>query len=149
MDEAVRMYQCLTLHVEGYLLEGQNRLMRMHWRQRREYLDNVHMLMLSEYTSTTPKPTFKGPVQITIFRAHTGTPLDRDNKVACAKPVLDSLQKLGIIENDTEEIVRELDIVQMRVAHRNGVYFTVLVDGRNPNQLEPEQETSDDQETDR
>lgn len=51
--------------------------------------------------------------KITIWR-HSSGKLDRDNKFFTSKHILDSLVKLKVLENDTEENIVSLDVNQVK-----------------------------------
>ena len=53
--------------------------------------------------------------------------LDEDNLVAGLKPIIDSLIKLGVVPNDTTDVIESIETKQVRVPHKIEQQTTILV----------------------
>lgn len=109
-------------------LHGLNKLLRMHWRERKRYQETLLLTLLSGRRAVP----IEGPLRITLERRYCRQPLDPDNCAASAKPVLDVLQRLQIIPSDSPEVVREFLTRQTKVKAKQQLGFTVTIE-----QIEP------------
>lgn len=90
-----------------------NEALRSHWTSYVRDSQRVGDALAYSLVGKKPEAPLK-TVAVSIERHSSGI-LDRDNKFFTAKHVLDNLVKLGVLENDTEEIVRELSINQVKI----------------------------------
>lgn len=124
----------LALHVVGLPLKSLNVLLRLHWRKQRKYSEAVYLAMLSEMSKISSeerrcRPWFPGQVEIEVTLYYAVHAVDAEAKFAVLKPVLDALQKLGVITDDTEDVITHLEVVQEKVAHKAEQGFRVTVTG--------------------
>jgi Holliday junction resolvase RusA-like endonuclease len=102
-----------------------NIFMRMHYRERASVFkrieNNCKKLILGK-APATPLTSY----QITFVR-HTIRPLDIDNLVASFKPVLDSLVRSGVIEDDKWEMSEFIKYRQVKVKTKKDQRVSVEV----------------------
>ena len=78
---------------------SRNGLFRMHWRARKQYCESWHWQIVAALGGNVPMcGELKSTVWIHQVRRRM---LDTDNLYASCKPLLDSLQKTGVIFDDS------------------------------------------------
>lgn len=90
-----------------------NEALRSHWTvysRESKKIESELWALLRNYMPEAPIKKSK----ITIWR-HSSGKLDRDNKFFTSKHILDSLVKLNVLENDTEENIVSLDVNQVKI----------------------------------
>lgn len=118
----------LLVHVAGIEppgLNGDRGLLRMHFKERGN-LANRLQLMLRSALGDIPIPKPKGKVRVTYVRSYLHRPMDEDNLASSAKPVLDALVALGVLEDDSPEHI-ELKALQAKRKGR-GPHFQLRVE---------------------
>lgn len=98
-----------------------NRLLRMHWTQRRRLIQRWSWLVLGAVRGrdTLPVGQFVGRVRIRVIRRSHHT-LDDDNLAGSAKVILDALKRIGVIEDDSPAHV------QLVCEQERGTEFTTV-----------------------
>ena len=100
---------------------------RKHWRvKHRESQELKRIAIFSslaerDYT-TKPFLSVLGPVNLywTIYLGKRRYMMDRDNAMATMKPAMDGLVEAGVIEGDTQDIVRAITVDQVRWSDHKG-----------------------------
>lgn len=115
----------LTVHgMEPAGMNGVQGLLRQPWHVRRNMLSNYSLIMRSK----GPLPSFKGPVDVEYFRSYRAQPMDIDNLTSSFKLIGDALVKLGVVEDDSPDILH-LTVAQGKRGGFPG-RFSVLVKPR-------------------
>jgi len=109
------------------LLPGLNRLMRMHFRDRKRMQEEVTMALMCCNTAEQRRP-IEGPVRVTYTRIYARLPLDCDNAAASAKFALDALQHLGVLPDDGPRVIVEYVVRQRKVATVKEEGFTLEIE---------------------
>lgn len=80
-----------------------NRLLRMHWYQRRRLIKKWEWLVFAEVYrfSGGPMAFPAGKVKVSITRCYRRVPLDEDNLHGAAKLILDALKACRILVDDS------------------------------------------------
>lgn len=97
-----------------FLPKSLNQALRSHWSSYAKESNLVGQLIQSRLEIKDLLDMKIKKVAVKIERHSSGS-LDRDNKFFTAKHVLDNLVKLGVIENDTEENIVELEVNQIKI----------------------------------
>ncbi|HSH24978.1 MAG TPA: hypothetical protein VLA13_05515 [Massilibacterium sp.] len=106
------MKQSIIINELAPMLNGKNGLKRMHWTKYKKVRDMWTWLIRAE------KPQkHSGKVIISFTRFSTAQP-DWDNLYASFKVIGDSLETLGIIKDDSMDIVTDLDANWKKVSKR-------------------------------
>jgi hypothetical protein len=88
----------VTLRID---LIGANKLLRMHWRERKQLrIDCLNYLLVAGVKTRTPEPV-KQRVSITRILGPRQRSFDTDNAYAACKNLLDCLQIKGMIFDDS------------------------------------------------
>tara|TARA_R110002020_G_scaffold167780_7_gene356289 strand:- start:1620 stop:1976 length:357 start_codon:yes stop_codon:yes gene_type:complete len=96
------------------LPKGPNVYMRDHWAIHRRYKVNIASLLLANMPNRNLIP---GPVRVTYTEFHARRPKDRTNLAGAYKPIEDQIVRLGILKDDTPEIVVDIQYAQEKVPH--------------------------------
>lgn len=102
-----------------------NVFMRWHYRKRHKEFCIIEKNCLAHFYKRLPE-TPLSKYQITFTR-HTIRPLDIDNLVASFKPILDSLVKGRVIEDDKWDMSEHIKYRQEKVSKRILQKVTILV----------------------
>lgn len=106
------MRQTITINELAPMLNGKKGLKRMHWAAYTKVRDKWTWLIRAE------KPQkHKGRVIISFTRFSTARP-DWDNLYASFKIIGDSLETLGVIKDDSMDVVEKLDANWKKVSKR-------------------------------
>lgn len=100
------VFSCSGLPVRG--LNGSKGLLRMHWAARRSYQNAIAAVLRSGAPDR-----IQGRVVVLYARGYRTQPMDEDNLAASAKPILDGLRAVGVVDDDSPEHVT-LRCVQRR-----------------------------------
>lgn len=95
----------LFIHVpiEPPGLNGPNGQLRAGWQRRRKHAKRIEEMLALALAETTKEPPLER-ARIEYVRSYRGRPMDaEDNLRASLKPVLDALQRLGVIVSDAPE----------------------------------------------
>jgi len=92
-------------------IKSRNSLDKAHWSVRHHYTLKWESLIYYAFKCRPPKA--KGKVMVKIKSFRTGT-LDHDNLVGGCKGILDAMKRLGLIIDDTPDLVH-VDYEQKRV----------------------------------
>lgn len=102
-----------------------NVFMRWHYRKRAKEFKRIEINCIQQILGKKPKDPLKD-FHITFTRFTTRA-LDIDNLVASFKPVLDSLVRAGVIEDDKWATTENLKYVQTKVSSKKEQKITVSV----------------------
>jgi Holliday junction resolvase RusA-like endonuclease len=89
------------------LAPSQNQLLRMHWAKRKKRQKDFEWLIVQavgNWRCRAPVPVLDG-VHITITRKSCGVEPDPDNLTASAKLILDALQRVNVIKDDSPKSI--------------------------------------------
>lgn len=109
----------LLVHVpiEPPGLNGKGGLLRMHWAARKRLGKQIEEMLALALAKTTKEPPLER-ARIEYMRSYRSKPMDEaDNLPASLKPVLDALQRLGVIRSDAPE---DLDLPKPKQTPRKG-----------------------------
>jgi hypothetical protein len=109
----------LTCKIPG--LNGNDGLIREHYRKAMQRKDNYYYLLL-----TQNQPKFKGEVEI-IYTRYTTRLMDWDNHCASFKHIGDALVKIGTIEDDNPKIVVKFIPKQVKVSSKKEECVIIVV----------------------
>jgi hypothetical protein len=104
-----------------------NQWVYKHWRAyhsiKKAWLDRLTIALLPQ------RLVLKQPFQRVILQVERRgiKLLDEDNLVAGLKPIIDSLIKLGVVPNDTNDVITSIETKQVRVPHKVEQKTTILV----------------------
>lgn len=87
-----------------------NQVMGKHWRFR---YHNFEKIKKEIFLAVEPPSAPISRARIVILRYSPGT-LDRDNAYFTAKPVLDALVMSGVLLDDGLDMVKRLDVIQLK-----------------------------------
>lgn len=103
-----------------------NEALRSHWTTYKKDSEKIGKEISLQLIGKMPERPIK-KTHIWIRRYSSGT-LDRDNKFFTAKHILDNLVKLGVVENDTEENIVELQVSQEKIKRGEPRKIVVLIE---------------------
>jgi len=109
----------LTCKVPG--LNGDDGLIREHYRSAIARKDMYYILLLSQ-----KQPKLKGSVKV-IYTRYTTRLMDWDNHCASFKHLGDSLVKIGIIEDDNPNVIKEFIPKQVKVKTKKEEMITIEI----------------------
>jgi len=109
----------LTCKVPG--LNGDDGLIREHYRSAIARKDMYYILLLSQ-----KQPKLKGSVKV-IYTRYTTSLMDWDNHCASFKYLGDSLVKIGIIEDDNPNVIKEFIPKQVKVKTKKEEMITIEI----------------------
>lgn len=98
-----------------------NKVLRMHWRARKQLNDAWIMLVRSEMPEIYLKPIVK--MRCTVVLAHSRH-FDYDNAFGAVKPLIDALKRWALIFDDSPEYL-DLEVQQQKCKRKDG--HTVIV----------------------
>jgi hypothetical protein len=84
------------------LTPSQNQLLRMHWSKRRTAKKNIAWELMKHFGKVKHAPR---KARVAITRMTVGVEPDPDNLVAANKLILDALQDINAIEDDTSDCI--------------------------------------------
>ena len=84
------------------LAPSQNQLLRMHWAKRKKKQKDFEWLI---FQAVTNRHSAMNGVHITITRKSCGVEPDPDNLTASAKLILDALQRVNVIKDDSPKSI--------------------------------------------
>lgn len=90
---------------------SRNVLDKWHWNKRRKHSRAWESDIWKAFRLSTPKAKGKVKLKITSYRTRL---LDHDNLVGGCKGILDAMKRLGIIIDDTPDLI-EVEYEQMKV----------------------------------
>ena len=84
------------------LAPSQNQLLRMHWSKRKTKQKEIEWLIVQQVGNRSAALC---GVHVTITRKSVGVEPDPDNLTASAKLILDALQRVNVIKNDSPQYI--------------------------------------------
>ena len=123
------MRQTIVINESLPGLNGKNGLLREHFRTRRKRTDKYQWLIMDQNLDT-----HSGPVHATITR-YGCKEMDWDNVAASVKPVLDVMEKLGIIRDDSPSTIKPPFVLRQEKVRRRSEERTeiTIIDQENDN----------------
>lgn len=105
-----------------------NKYIRVHWRERGEWLQTVGMYLAAAIGR--PQTTWGFRVRATFEVWHPKRRLDDDNVVVGRKLILDALKRLGWIKNDSPRYVESHDLPCRMGSARTKVLIEEIQSGK-------------------
>ena len=84
------------------LAPSQNQLLRMHWSKRKTKQKEIEWLIVQQVGNRSAAVC---GVHVTITRKSVGVEPDPDNLTASAKLILDALQRVNVIKDDSPQYI--------------------------------------------
>ena len=104
-----------------------NKLLRMHWTDRRILNGLWTMLVRAQIDEPPVEPVFNREHPVTILAIRSACQmLDWDNFATSLKPVLDGMQKNNLLQDDTPYTIIKLELQQVRIRHKHQQALRIL-----------------------
>ncbi len=94
-------------------LNGAKGLMRMHWKSRVRIKIDIHLSVLHALGGDTKR--IDGPVRVNCTMLYASVPRDWDNLAVAAKYPMDSIVRLGVLEDDSPSVIESMTHRQRKV----------------------------------